>query len=65
MSIRNLGEQEYLDRMEWLSGAAGRELAATDDLGGGEDRDVIAVLDRIKQAAEQCAKYRRDRWYDD
>lgn len=61
MSVRNITEEQYHDRIEWLSGAAGQDLANANQVWlVGMGTEVIDVLDRIKQAAEQCAKCLRE-----
>lgn len=59
--VRRITEPEFEDRMEWLSGAAGQELQqANRDWLVGYGAGVCDVLDRIKQAAAECAVVLRE-----
>lgn len=56
-SVRLINLVEYADRMEWLSGAAARELFEADLKGRAQE--VADILDRIKRVAAECALYCR------
>lgn len=56
MSLQELTPEDAEGRLEWLQGAAMLDLANAN----GDDLATIAVLDKIKQAAETVAKHLRD-----
>jgi hypothetical protein len=53
MAIRKITRDEFDDRLEWLQGAAGQELQRS-------GHSIVAVLDEVSRAAEQCAKHLRE-----
>lgn len=50
-AIPQLSGEQFEDRMEWLSGAAGFELAA---------RRTVEQLEEISRVAKRCAKHLRE-----
>jgi hypothetical protein len=61
-AIPKLSGEQYGDRMEWLMGAAGYELANVYVAGVGRAkvRAICEQLDEMSRAAEQCARYLRE-----